>query len=409
MGRFPLHAGRITLSVGLWTLGLLSSVASAREADSLWSAVTGGKVDVNLRLRAEFVDQSTASSSQAFTERLRLGYGSQSYQGFSFYLDFEDIRAADYNQYNAAGLNGQPGKAVIADPEDTELNQAYLKYTQDKSQVIFGRQRIILDDARFVGNVGWRQNEQTYDALTLQTQVTEKVTFRYSYLWDINRIFGPSAKLDFTSNSHLINVSTEDPTIGKLVGFAYLLDFGNSAANSSNTFGVRWSRSFDLGEDRSLEGILSYARQTDAGHNPTHYHADYVLAQTTVQQKGLGSLGLGYELLGSDNGTAAFRTPLATLHAKNGWADAFLATPSSGLEDVYLLAGTPLPYEINGSAFYHWFYADQGNTRFGEEFDVVFKKSLSQHIKVLLKFARLNGRASIPDLTKTWLQSEIAF
>ena len=41
----------------------------------------------------------------------------------------------------------------------------------------------------------------------------------------------------------------------------------------------------------------------------------------------------GYELLGSDGVTVAFSTPLATLHAFEGWADKFLATPAAGITD----------------------------------------------------------------------------
>ena len=91
----------------------------------------------------------------AITERLRLGYGSGVYKGFSFYLDFEDIRTADDDRYNAAGLNANPDKAIVADPEDTELNQAYLKYADDDLTAIFGRQRIVLDDHRHVEECPW--------------------------------------------------------------------------------------------------------------------------------------------------------------------------------------------------------------------------------------------------------------
>lgn len=53
------------------------------------------------------------------------------------------------------------GYAVVPDPEATEINQAYLSYSSIPlaSNVKWGRQRLILDNARFIGNVGWRQNE----------------------------------------------------------------------------------------------------------------------------------------------------------------------------------------------------------------------------------------------------------
>ena len=50
------------------------------------------------------------------------------------------------------------------------------------------------------------------------------------------------------------------------------------------------------------------------------------------------TLALGNETLGSDDGNAAFETPLATKHKFNGWADKFLGTPDSGLSDTYVKA-----------------------------------------------------------------------
>ena len=52
-----------------------------------------------------------------------------------------------------------------------------------------------------------------------------------------------------------------------------------------------------------------------------------------------GPLGFkaGYEVLeGAPTGGLAFVTPLATLHKFQGWADKFLATPASGIEDAYI-------------------------------------------------------------------------
>ena len=49
-------------------------------------------------------------------------------------------------------------RPVVADPADTEINQALIRYQGDKWRVAAGRQEILLGDVRFVGNVGWRQN-----------------------------------------------------------------------------------------------------------------------------------------------------------------------------------------------------------------------------------------------------------
>ena len=275
----------------LMIMSLLNTTAPANGQDgnesdepaSLTEAIVGGKVDINLRLRLEFVDQAGLKDALALTERLRLGYGTLPYNGFTFYVDFEDIRAADYDSYNAAGLNNRPSHAVIADPEDTELNQLFVNYTSDKLpfKTRLGRQRIKLDDDRFVGNVGWRQNEQTFDAASMWLTPGDNFTFLYSYVWEVNRIFGPDSGRDFDSESHFINLSYNWLDFGKITAFAYLLDLENlnvtptGQASSSDTYGIRFAGKQQLSEDFSLGYTLSYAKQTDAGDNPTNYDADY--------------------------------------------------------------------------------------------------------------------------------------
>ena len=60
----------------------------------------------------------------------------------------------------------RPPYPVVADPESYEINRLQLTNTSIiDTTITLGRQRIVLDDHRFVGNVGWRQNEQTFDAL----------------------------------------------------------------------------------------------------------------------------------------------------------------------------------------------------------------------------------------------------
>ena len=387
--------------------------AEDAEAGSLKDALFGGKVDFNLRARIEIADQDTKNTSKALTERIRLGYGSKPYNGLSFYLDFEDIRSANDDLYNAAGLNGRGDKTVVADPEDTELNQAFVKYDwKDAStQIIGGRQRIKLDDDRFIGNVGWRQNEQTFDAVTFKSALDEGVSLLYSFVWDVNRIFGPDSDRDFKSQSHLINLSIDGTPVGKVVVFGYLLDLDNdfagqtgAFASSSDTIGVRLTGKKDLDGDLALAYILSIAHQVDAGDNPTDYEARYYLIEGKLVHKA-GHVGAAYEVLGSDQGMIGFSTPLATGHKFNGWADVFLDTPKEGLQDIYIYAGTKLPGDIVGKVIYHWFNTEEGGGDLGEELDVVLKKVLSKNTTALAKVAYFDGDG-LDDRYKFWFQVE---
>lgn len=402
---------------------LICSVAAAEEEApvSLQDALLKGKINFNLRLRAEIVEQDGLDGARAFTERIRLGYGTQTWNGLMAYVEMEDIRSADDDRYFDGTPNGsdeQGNKAVVADPEDTELNQFYIKYTWEWVTVIAGRQRIILDNARFVGNVGWRQNEQTFDAYTLKAAPIENLQIFYSYVADVNRIFGPDSEEDFKSDSHLVNVSYSNvPVLGKIVLFAYCLDLDSSPVNSSSTYGGLVTGSNPLaGEDLSIKHLLSYAIQQENGDNTTDYEADYYMVDLSVARKGLGSVGAGYEVLGADDDSSGgvFRTPLATLHAFNGWADAFLITPSEGLQDLYFYAGTSF-WGMKAKIVKHFYSTDDGcifdgsKDNLGQELDAVLSKKINQNVSALVKAAWFNGKDLYADRAKVWLQTDISF
>ncbi len=57
---------------------------------------------------------------------------------------------------------------VVADEEAYEINRFQFTNTSlPGTTLTLGRQRILLDDQRFIGNSGWRQNEQTFDAFRM--------------------------------------------------------------------------------------------------------------------------------------------------------------------------------------------------------------------------------------------------
>lgn len=173
-------------------LVLQAGLVSISAADTVKGALTGGKVDVDLRYRYEYVDQENfVLDAKASTLRLRLGYTTGLYYGLFVMAEFNGIWVVGSEQYNSTA-NGLTQYPVVADPEGDELNQGYLGYRPlDMMTFKLGRQRIKLDNDRWVGNVGWRQNEQVYDALLGSTSLgLEGLTARYGYLRKVHRIFG---------------------------------------------------------------------------------------------------------------------------------------------------------------------------------------------------------------------------
>ncbi len=228
----------------------------------------------------------------------------------------------------------------------------------------------------------------------------------------VNRIFGEEADFD-DADIVFVNGSYKIKDVGKLTGFAYLLDIDDSAANSSDTFGARLSGSKPVGDGgMTLDYAGSFAFQQDAGDNPTDYDAMYYAIDLGLKVPEYGTFGAGYEVLGSDDGVASFRTPLATLHMFNGFADVFLNTPADGLEDIYVYYGIPFPKEwkMSGKLIYHYFSGNESIGDFGQEFDAVVTKKLSDNVTLLGKFAYFDGKeATLVDRTKLTVDLTFAF
>lgn len=391
-------------------------------ANDLGEALFGGKISLNNRLRWEYANTSNRpEAASTITNRTRLGYVTKALNGFSGFIELENNTPLNRDAHHApfAG-QGDASKAIVADPEEVELNQAYIKYSSKEDvmlDVIVGRQRIIVDDARFIGNVGWRQMEQTYDAVNIKSDLgVENFNLQYAYIWKVNRIFTEEAIVNsfkpFDSQTHLIHASYQFCDALKLTGFVYLMDLENEAgdANSNATYGVTGAGKIKLDDTWSFVYKLTYAHQTDYADNTTEYETDFFAIDAKLKVKDLGWGGVGFQLLGSDNGAVGFNFPLGTNHAYQGWADTFLNTPADGLEDFYFYFGTKLPCGVVAKFFYHDYSANDTSLDYGHEYDIVLVKKINKNWTVLAKFADYDhGDSGKADATKFWLETTFSF
>lgn len=218
------------------------AVSSALAVTSLPSFANAGKASVYMRLRHESVDQdNTLENAEALTLRTRLGYKTASYNGFSGTIEFEDSRSVlGINDYNDANGMNAGVYSVIADPETTELDQGFIQFKSPDLPVKAGRQLIAWDNQRFVGHVGWRQDRQTFDGLTLSYQPSKALSLNYGYISQRNRLFAEDGDLD--AKDHLFNVSYKT-SFGTLAGYGYLLEIDEGFDNSLDTFGFSFNGS----------------------------------------------------------------------------------------------------------------------------------------------------------------------
>ena len=370
---------------------------------------------IEARVRYETVDQ-VGLDAQALTVRLRAG--AEARLGVFSLLAEAEATTAPVNDYNAFAFpiagesQRRPQFAAVADPENAEINRLQLQYKAPQGSVTVGRQRINLDDQRWVGSVGWRQNEQTFDALRGEARAGP-VAIDFTYAISQRTIFGEDAgpRTALDGNFVFAGLSTKlGPIQTKL--FAYLLDYDEAFffTNSSQTYGGTMSGSIPLAPKTRLSLRASYARQSDHGGNPQDYAANYWAFEGGTTLGGF-TIMAGWERLGSDGGRP-LQTPMATLHKFNGWADLFLTTPPSGLEDAYASIGrdfgTVGPLEkLNVNLVFHQFDSARSDIEYGMEWDASAGFTVGP-FRLLLKYADFDSARFGSNTRKLWLQAEWA-
>ena len=358
-------------------------------ADNGWKEMFSPKI--NARLRYEYGDASDRDISHAFTGRLRAGLLAKPIAGLQAYAEFEGTTTPDDDAYNGV-VTGDTLKTAIADPYSYELNQLWASYAPAAWLTTkVGRQEMNLDSQRYVGTVAWRQNEQTFDAAVLSVKPIDGLEATYAYVWAVNRIFGSEAPdgrfEDFSGATHLFNISYAKLPIGKVSAFAYLMDLGNAAgdANSNASFGLSLSGGTALTDGLKLTHYLEGGIQTDYADSPRNYEAWYGHAKLGLEAE-KWSVTAGFEYLGYDNGTG-YQFPLGTNHKFNGYADLFLNTPATGLQDAYLTTTFTLPAKFKGELGYHFFGAAGDGFDYGQEIDAVVTRPIGKNLVALAKYA----------------------
>ena len=406
-----LFLGRFAAVTSIAILAPESFAEEAAEKSELQKAIEAIQPIFVARVRYEGVDQEGLSeTADALTYRLRAGFETGAISATKFLIEFDHVEAL-IDDFNST-INGNTGFPVVADPDVTELNRIQLTNTSlPDTKLTFGRQRIILDDSRFVGNVGWRQNEQTFDGVRVQNTSLGNLALDVSYVQQINRIFGDDSPIGrWDGDNFIINANHPSP-IGKVTGFAYLLDIENAGGIfSSQTIGARLNGAQKLA-DGKLSYVASLAQQNDYGDSPFDYSANYVLAEGTYSQNGI-SAGLGYELLGGD-AQRGFQSSLATLHKFQGWADKFLVTPTGGIEDLYVKAGYAPgavgPFQgTKFVAVYHDYSADQNGGDYGSEVNLLATTKW-ESLGFTLKYADYDSDGFATDTNKVWIQVDFGF
>ena len=340
-------------------------------------------------------------AAQAVISRIRLNYETGRYEGFGAFVQAQYV--GPINDHYAPENDNYD---TVADPEAFRFHQAYLSYVGYDSTAKFGAQEIILDNARFIGNVGWRLNAQSFNAASVANHSISNLALTYAYIDSINAIDG---EINHDRQYHLLNAEYELDENNQAAAFAYLQRNDNGGEDKLDTYGLRlWGQNDNL----SHEFILALQRDAYYGS---------VLGEIKMDALKLGA-GIEY-ISGGNEDDEQFQTLNGTAHKFNGWADQFAGATGGGTEggliDIYGQASGKVCDNVKLMGVYHWFNtADETDGGFegeyGQEIDLLAKYSVCENFDVLAKAAYYikgenDGDNLTNDETVFWLRGTLRF
>lgn len=404
-----------------------------------------GKPMTNFRMRYENVNQNAyqangkkLNTGEAFTLRSLIGWQTSPYKNFSFGAQITDVHefndqfndrrdnAPEHNNGTASSSANKGQYPNIVDPDFTDINQLYVDWTGIKNTKLrLGRQQVNLDNVRFIGDIGFRQNMQVFDGLSIMNKSIQDVELFAAHFDRVRQI----TTKDRHGNIEVLNAKYRISPSESLTGYGYLVDVDNLAQNGGNpnatgtaaqggnglgasadiattasattdashkTFGLRLDGTRVVNADWKMLYTAEYAKQTDYRSGSSLIDAYYFKVGGGAAY-GAWSLRIDHEKLSSNDGKYAFQTPLGTNHLFQGWADQFLATPRQGMEDSFVtLAGAVDKVKLY--AEYHVFKSDEkfqtmygkfGNT-YGTEFDVSVTYPFNNKLLGKVEYANFN-------------------
>ncbi len=388
----------------------------------------GGAVKFDLNYRYENVNQDNVrvpalkgvplpaakqpDTANAVTARLRLGLLSPKFHGLQGYAEYQGLYAMDSN-YNST-RNGKDEYSVVADPYENELDQLWLSYDGLPDTVIKGgRQIITFDDQRFIGNVGWRQLQQTFDSALISNESINNLTINAGY---IGRVKTVTATTEGTT-APLLNVNYKLGDYGSVTGYGYWLDFTDQDvyAKSNQSYGLRLTNyqkpgdSYKISDNYGLQYTAEWSIQADYQNSPKDYTVNrwnLMGGLTAYMFTFQGAM----EQLDGIGQNKAFITPLGTNFAFQGWADQFLVTPNDGIRDVFGTVTSSLDRgEVMLMGVFHQFYDDTGKIDYGKEWDFRVTKKFGKHYSLLAQYAYYDANQYSTDTQKVWVQGNISF
>lgn len=377
-----------------------------------------------IRPRYEYVDEknNNLKSANALTTRISIGINLMDLfhiKNLETYLEATGVFATIDN-YSPENTKYE----LVPDPVNTRFTQIYIKYKLNRTNFFMGRKFVNIDDHRFIGNVNWRQMPQSFGIIAISDNTVKNLNFLIVGIYERKGIINKlNTYWEFGKWPLILDVNYKASDLLKIKLFSYLI------TDTNNTYGIKLSGKYKFNY-LNANYIFEYAKQTDP------YKIDNLETKpdinTNYYRFGVNAniqrwtLGLEYTHFGDKNGkNKGFSTPLATLHAFDGWSDVLLSGGANGfdygLKEYKLNIGYKNIKYGNFLVSYLIFksYKSQPTGRsIGTEINLLYTKSLTKRLSLLLKSAFYNGNNGYftggnlkgqKDVNKFWAQLDFKY
>ena len=364
---------------------------------------------LDLRYRYAHINtEGFADPGTANTLRATIGYLWAFAPGWSAYAEGTRVFGLFGDSYNT-GANGKTALPSEGDPPSSEVSGAWLQYSDGTALARIGRQYVNLDNQRFFTSGMWRQNPQSFDAVSTSWRFDTGTTLRYLYLDNVTRSVGhdypdPNQR-SWSLDGHLLHADQTLP-LGLLTGYGYFIENETQSKYSWRTQGLRWG-----GTQALATGALTWtaegAQQRSWRNNPARYTADYRLLEISYGIPA-ATARIGNEVLGG-NGIAAFSSPYGSNHGFNGWASEFKTVPADGLDDRYVSGFGKIGQDLNWLVVWHDFFAERGNRHYGSEWNAGVTYPITRGLSVEIDYAAYHAYAFAASERKLWAALEYRY
>ena len=403
------------------TLMLTLTVAHADDECPQESACDDNRFSADVRVRYGNINDNINKDANTLTGRLLMTLRTPQVRNFRAVFAAEHVNDFGIDTYNDGGTNGRTEYATEVDPSGTELDEAFVEYRGQTTLVRYGRQYINHGalPQRYLGTVAWRQNHQTYDALSVDANIGGKFRLETALVEKVYRVLGRDHPSRGAREWDLDGIGvrgTYSHRDGDISGYVYNLDFDENVLLSSRTIG--FSIDGSCKDSAKNWGWLGRCKAEFATQSSIHESLDYdgllyihgsigVDFANFRKENSTGSVEFKATLLEGD-GRYSFKTPLATLHGYAGAADKFLVnTPPDGLRDIELRIKERI-FGWDVTVGLHRFETNfRSLPSYGNELDIAATRTFGKY-KWILKFADYHANEDWKpqfygiDATKFW-------